>query len=143
MGTQLLERDAAGSELVAQRRLDVAAEELFAEPEAHRQREDDLQVRAASPRGALSGVRSWTRDCAAWLDSNPIRSASDSNGLVTGRTMSASSPVGLMNRSVWTKKSSAANASRPRALSPCAMTRFEPKLTRARARPASAASYKS
>ena len=46
VGTQLLEGDAAGSELVPERGVDVAAEELLAEPEPRRQREDDLQVRA-------------------------------------------------------------------------------------------------
>ena len=43
--------------------------------------------------------------------------------------MSACSAVGFMNRSACTKKSSAASASRPRALSPWAITRFAPKFT--------------
>ena len=88
----------------------------------------------ASPRGGTSGLRSCTSDCAASLISNPILSPSVSNALATGSTMSACSAVGFRNRSAWTKKSSAASASRPRALSPWAITRFAPKFTSPRAR---------
>jgi len=73
------------------------------------------------------------------VPTNPIRSASASNGVATGRTTSAKSAVGVRKRSATTAKSSRASASRPRALSPWAITRLAPKLTRARARPSSAA----
>ena len=96
----------------------------------------------ASPTGGTSGARSCTSDWASCEISKPTFSPSASNAPVTGRTMSACSAVGLMNRSRWTWKSSACSASRPRALSPWAISRFDPKLTSPRGRygrPSSAA----
>ena len=61
----------------------------------------------ASPTGGTSGARSCTSDCASCETSNPTFRPSASKALVTGRTMSACSAVGLMNRSRCTWKSSA------------------------------------
>jgi hypothetical protein len=129
MSPQLLQGDPAWRKLMAERRFDVALPERCAEAQPRREVEHDLQVRAASPRGATCGCRSWTSNCASWLISKPIFRASDSNGVVTGSTMSAISAVGVMNRSAWTKKSRPRRASRPRTLSAWAITIFSPKLT--------------
>ena len=55
----------------------------------------------ASPGGGTTAWRSWTSDCASWLISKPILSASRSKHDATGSTTSASSAVGVMNRSAW------------------------------------------
>ena len=46
LGAELLERHTARRELVAPRGVDVAVPEVLAQPQACREREDDLQVRA-------------------------------------------------------------------------------------------------
>ena len=54
-----------------------------------------------SPKGFTTGGRNWTKDCASGLTSNPIFSASRSNGDATGKMTSANSAVGFMNMSAW------------------------------------------
>ena len=53
----------------------------------------------ASPGGGTTAGRSWISDCASSLISKPIFSASRSKAEATGNTTSASSAVGVMNRS--------------------------------------------
>src|SRR4029453_2823479 len=61
----------------------------------------------ASPTAGTNGARSCTSDWASCETSNPTFRPSASNALVTGRTMSACSAVGLMNRSRCTWKARA------------------------------------
>jgi len=129
MSPQLLQGDPAWRKLMAERRFDVALQNAAPRPSRVARSNTICRSERASPRGATSGCRSWTSDCASWLISKPIFSASDSNGVVTGSTMSASSAVGVMNRSAGTKKSRPRRASRPRTLSAWAITMFPPKLT--------------
>ena len=62
---QLVEADAAGRELMLPGRLDIAAEELLAQPQRDREVEDDPRSERASPRGATKGRRNWTVDSAS------------------------------------------------------------------------------
>ncbi|CFN67878.1 Uncharacterised protein [Bordetella pertussis] len=64
--------------------------------------------------------------------SKPSFSASRSQGMLAGRTMSAFMAVGFMLMSTCTWKSRACSASRLRAVSACETSRFDPKLTSVR-----------
>ena len=85
-----------------------------------------------SPRDATAGGLSWTRPFAAWVISNPTRSASRSHGVLTGRRMSAYSALGFGKMSACTWNSSFSSARMPAAGSACATRRFVPKATRPR-----------
>ena len=88
----------------------------------------------------LADRRDQRRSAAGPATAPPGRSRSRPSGPRPRRPRSPAArcrPVrrsGLMNMSRWTWKSSVCSASRPRALSPWAMSRFDPKLTRPRGR---------
>jgi hypothetical protein len=81
-GAELLERDAARRELVAERRLDVTVPEMLADADVASAKMMSRSERAC-PRGGTSGARSCTSDCAFSLISNPIFRACVSNALAT------------------------------------------------------------
>ena len=102
-GAELLQRDAGRRELVAIGGVDIAVPELLAQAEPAGEIEDDVGVGA--------GLAERRDDRPAQLDQR-LRLGADveadlqrpraRRAMATGRTTSASSAVGFMNRSAWT-----------------------------------------
>ena len=86
----------------------------------------------ASPGGGTTAWRNWTSDCASGLISKPILSASRSKQEATGSTTSASSAVGVMNRSAVGVELQRRERLAPWPPSACASSMLEPKPIRPR-----------
>ena len=100
-GTQLLKRNAGGAELMAIGGLDVAVPELRAEAEAAGEIEDDIGIgaRLAGRRHDRLAELDERLRVRADLEADLQRLALEAEA--TGSTTSASSAVGVMNRSAW------------------------------------------